>query len=139
VNKNEDISKSLVLIFKGIQKLQKKFPHRRFTIDGRLVGDLGEIIAEIYYEIRLHQVSQRKHDAVSFDGRNVQIKATFKNSLTFSTVPEYFLGLKLNEDGTWEEIFNGPGKIISNFYKNRKGIGRRLIIGINHNHSQSKF
>lgn len=29
------------------------------------------------------------------DGRHVQIKATFKNSLTFRRVPDYYLGFKL--------------------------------------------
>lgn len=37
-------------------------------------------------------------------------------------MPEYYLGLKLYKNGDYEEVFNGPGKIIR--YRNRKGIGR---------------
>ncbi len=75
-----------------------------FTIDGRFVGDLGEVIAALEYEVELHQISQARHDATALDGRNVQIKATFKESLTFRSVPDYYLGFKLYPDGRHEEI-----------------------------------
>jgi hypothetical protein len=74
------ITEGLRLIFQGVAHLEGAFPHRAFTIDGRLVGDVGEVIAALEYDIVLHEVSQAKHDAVTSDGRNVQIKATFKNS-----------------------------------------------------------
>ncbi len=89
------ISEALRLIFQGIENLKQEFPNRAFTIDGRLVGDVGEIIAALEYDVRLHDVSQPNHDGTTSDGRNVQIKATFKDSLTFKTVPDYYLGFKL--------------------------------------------
>jgi hypothetical protein len=42
-------------------------------------------------------------------------------------VPDYYLGLRLNWDGTHEVIFNGPGRIISDHYGHRKGIGKELL------------
>lgn len=57
---------------------------------GRLVGDIGEVIAELEYDLTLHGVSQPTHDAITADNRNVQIKATFKDSLTFRKVPDYY-------------------------------------------------
>src|SRR3954470_5346699 len=93
------ISEALKLIFDGISRLNKAFLHRAFTIDGRLVGDVGEVIAALEYDLLLHDVSQARHDAVTSDGRNVQIKATFKDSLTFRSVPDYYLGFKLYPDG----------------------------------------
>lgn len=98
-----------------------------FTIDGRLVGDLGEVIAALEYEVELHQISQARHDATALDGRNVQIKATFKESLTFRSVPDYYLGFKLYPDGRHEEIFNGPGRLIAERYASRKGLGVALL------------
>lgn len=103
-------------MFQGITHLKEAFPDRAFTIDGRLVGDVGEVIAALEYDVVLHDVSQPNHDATTLEGRNVQINATFKDSLTFKTVPDYYLGFKLYPDGTHEEIFNGPGKIILDRY-----------------------
>ncbi len=121
------IDKALYNIFKSIDDLRKTFPQKAFTIDGRLVGDVGEVIATLYYDVKLHTVQQADHDGESSDGRKVQIKATFKDSLTFRTIPDYYLGLKLFPDGRYEEIYNGPGRIIYQHYKHRKGIGEKLL------------
>jgi hypothetical protein len=121
------INDGLRLIFQGIELLKSAFPKRSFTIDGRLVGDVGEVIAALEYDIVLHEVMQPNHDATTSDGRNVQIKATFKDSLTFRTVPDYYLGFKLYPDGRHEEVFNGPGKAIYERYVKRKGIGAVLL------------
>lgn len=75
-----------------------------FTIDGRLVGDIGEVIAALEYDVTLFETSQPDHDGVTSDGRRVQVKATFQEKLTFKTVPEYYLGFKLSPDGRHEEI-----------------------------------
>ncbi len=74
----QTIAEALALIFDGIARLKKAFPNRAFTIDGRLVGDIGDIIAALEYDVVLHEVSQPDHDAVTPDGRSVQIKATFE-------------------------------------------------------------
>src|SRR5262245_53735770 len=106
------INHALRLIFEGIEHLKGAFPNRAFTIDGRVVRDIGEVIAALEFDVVLHEVIQPNHDASTSDGRNVQIKATFKDHLTFRTVPDYYLGFKLHPDGQHEEIFNGPGKLI---------------------------
>jgi hypothetical protein len=121
------IREALELIFAGIRKLSETFPERAFTIDGRLVGDLGEVIATLEYEVKLHDVIRPDHDADTLDGRQVQIKATFKNALTFKVTPECYLGFKLYENGEYEEVYNGPGHLIFDRYKHRKGIGQTLL------------
>ncbi len=121
------ISQALADIFQGIQRLKKMFPNRAFTIDGRLVGDIGEVTAAREYDVKLNKTSQANHDGESSDGRRVQIKATFKDHLTLTTVPDFYLGLKLAEDGTYEEIFNGPGNVIFQRYCHRKGIGKEQL------------
>jgi hypothetical protein len=125
--KEEAIKRALELIFQGIGQLKKEFPGKEFTIDGRLVGDIGEVIAALEYDIKLYDVLVSGYDGETSDGRRVQVKATFKNSLTFRTVPDYYLGFKLFEDGRYEEIYNGPGRIIYDRYSNRKGIGKDLL------------
>ncbi len=121
------INDALKLIFEAIDQLKRAFPKRAFTIDGRLVGDVGEVIAALEYDLVLHDISRPIHDATTADGRNVQIKVTFQDKLTFKTVPDYYLGFRLYPDGRHEEIFNGPGKIIYDRYSKRKGIGVVLL------------
>jgi hypothetical protein len=125
--KKEAIKNALALIFQGIERLRTEFPEKEFTIDGRLVGDIGEVIAALEYDIKLSDILVAGHDGVTTDGRRVQIKATFKDSLTFRTVPDYYLGFKLYKDGRHEEIYNGPGKYIYDRYKDRRGIGINLL------------
>ena len=121
------LKQSLDQIFAGIKQLSETFVGRHFTIDGRLVGDIGESLADLDYEIILDQKSRALHDAITNDGRNVQIKATFQDHLTFKRTPELYLGFKLNRDGTYEEIFNGPGQLIFDKYAHRSGIGEKLL------------
>ena len=105
-----------------VKQLQDAYPKKKFTLDGRLVGDLGEVLAEVEYDIELYDGLQKHHDAKASDGRQVQIKATMKDSLTFPVdhVPDYYLGIKIEHDGTLTEIFNGPGSVASEAVKNRQ-------------------
>ena len=127
VLQHQAISEALGRIFQGINRLKAVFPHREFTIDGRLVGDIGEVIAARDYDIELDKKGQADHDGETSDKRRVQIKATFQDSLTFKTIPDLYLGLKLSIDGTYEEVFNGPGKIIFQRYSHRKSIGKQQL------------
>lgn len=121
------IKEGLALIFQGIERLRVAYPHRKFTADGRLVGDIGEIIAELDYELTLHAVSQPGYDAVTPSGLRVQIKATFKDNLSFRATPDYYLGFKLYPDGNYDEVYNGPGLPIFNRYSQRVGMGTKLL------------
>jgi hypothetical protein len=60
---NQSIAEALRLISEGIQHLKRAFPNRKFTIDGRLVGDIGGIIAALEYDVNLHEVSAKARQA----------------------------------------------------------------------------
>jgi hypothetical protein len=122
-----EIAAALEQIFGGITRLNTAVPHHAFTIDGRLVGDVGEVIAALEYDLVLDPVSRPIHDAKTSDGRDVQIKATFKDQLTIRSVPDYYLGFKLCQDGEFKEIFNDPGDYIRTRYAHRKGFGSALL------------
>jgi len=94
----EILNNALAKIFDGIDSLRSAFPKKKFTIDGRLVGDIGEAIAERDYELELYSKLKKGYDAVAKDNRKVQIKATFKEKLTLKEVPDYYLGLKLSQE-----------------------------------------
>ena len=124
--KEDVINEALSDIFTAIERLKLSFPDKKFTIDGRLVGDIGETIASLYYDIELFKKQKPDHDGLCSNGK-VQVKATFKDSLTFRTIPEYYLGIKLFPNGGYEEIYNGPGQLIYDHYKYRKSIGNKLL------------
>jgi hypothetical protein len=121
------IKEALVKIFDGINQLKAAVPIKKFTIDGRLVGDIGEAIVQRDYDVKLYDKLVEGYDGETSDGRLVQIKATFKDSLTFTKTPDYYLGIKIYKDGTYIEIFNGPGRVIEERYAYRKGFGIKLL------------
>jgi hypothetical protein len=96
-----------------VEQLCIAYPNKRFTLDGRLVGDIGEVLVEDAYDLKLFDDLRKHHDAQCSDGRLVQIKATMKKSLTFPAdhVPDYYLGVQVGGDGKFLEIFNGPGAL----------------------------
>jgi hypothetical protein len=116
------IPEAVEQLLKIVQELREAYPKKRFTLDGRLVGDLGEVLAEQEYDIQIFEDIQRHHDAVTSDGRYVQIKATMQKSLSFPAdhIPAYYLGIQINTDGTVTEVFNGPGIIAAKTIQNRK-------------------
>jgi hypothetical protein len=127
VSTEKAISEALKSVFSGIRLLRSTFPGKQFTVDGRFVGDIGEVMAARDYDVQLYGVQVRGYDGHTSDGRLVQVKATFKNHLTFRFVPDYYLGFRLYEDGTYDEIYNGPGTLIYENYRHRKGIGEQLL------------
>lgn len=116
------IEEALKGLFSAVSMLQEAYPGKPFTPDGRLVGDIGEVVASLAYDLTLNEGLTKHHDAVTRDGRNVQIKTTFGTSLTFPVhhVPDYYLGIRMNRDGTFEEIYNGPGHLIQAVLSGRK-------------------
>ena len=105
-----------------VEQLHIAHPKKKFTLDGRLIGDLGETIVEGAYDVEIFEKLEKHHDGETSDGRRVQIKATMKKNLTFpaSHVPDYYLGIKIHRDGTFSEIFNGPGDIAAQAVKGRQ-------------------
>lgn len=105
-----------------VESMRAAYPKKRFTLDGRLIGDIGEVLAEEKYDLELFKDIQKHHDAETSDGRLVQIKATMQDYLTFPVdhIPDYFLGIKIHPDGSVTEVFNGPGNIAYQAVQNRK-------------------
>lgn len=122
-----NITEALALIFQGIEKLKKAFPSKAFTIDGRLVGDIGEVLATSEFDVELYEVQTPAHDGETSDGKKVQIKATFKDSLTMTSVPELYLGFKLSPSGDHAVVYNGPGSLIAAKFVHRAGIGEKQL------------
>lgn len=85
----------------------------RFTLDGNLVGDLGEAVAAELFGLELRPRGTKGVDGIAPDGRTVQIKATGRGAtfaFTHTDGPaEWLIGLAFNyEQETVEVVYNGP-------------------------------
>jgi hypothetical protein len=116
-------------IFNGIGRLKKAYGREfekrnrdsKFPIDGRLVGDIGEAIASADYGVKLHG-GQKKATDGTWNGCDVQVKATFKENNTFTKAPPpetIVLCFRLYEDGQYAEVYNGPSEKLRDRYWGR--------------------
>jgi hypothetical protein len=73
---------------------------------------LGEALAEYRYDLQLFAASTERHDAITKDGRLVQIKTTQgTRGVGLRSEPNYLIVLRIKPDGSAEEVFNGPGSL----------------------------
>ena len=93
-----------------VNELERDFPSRHFTLDGHLVGSIGEVMASYYYGIELYAASTVTHDG-EVAGKKIQIKITQKEDIVISHEPDYLIALYLNKNGNVYEIYNGPGDV----------------------------
>lgn len=91
--------------------LEEMFPGRHYTPDGHMIGSIGEALAASCYGLTLFEASAQTHDAQAPDGRLVQIKATQIDRISISSEPEWLIILEIHKDGTFSEVYNGPGKL----------------------------
>lgn len=117
---NEEIK----ILFKTINKLKENYKHHKknFTLDGKLVGDIGEVLVAEHYGLTLYGDNTPVYDGyvTEDESKKVQIKASFKGNSYFpygeDKIPDYFLAIKILENGELEELFNGPGKYVFEHY-----------------------
>jgi hypothetical protein len=81
---------------------------RHFTPDGHMVGSLGEGLAAHFYGLELTPPSTPGCDAYK-NGRAIEIKATQAKRVSFRCEPPALLVLRLEKDGSFEEVYNGDG------------------------------
>ena len=119
-----EIAEKIREIFRIARELEEMYPGRHFTPDGHMVGSIGEVIAAEEYALELFEASHPVHDAITQDGRLVQIKATQGDRIAISERPEYLIVLKIDRDGGFEEVYNGPGDIAWKLVGKRQKTGQ---------------
>lgn len=93
---------------------------RRFTLDGRLVGDIGELLVAAHYQIELCGTQKAGYDGFRLDKGEakerypVEIKCRrASTNMTFPKAPAHLIVVKMSEDWTtWTVLFNGDGRIV---------------------------
>ncbi len=99
-------------LYATVRELETMFPGRHFTPDGHMVGSIGECLVADAYGLELMTASNKGYDALSKSGLKIEIKATQSSSASFRSEPEHTIVIRILPDGSFEEIFNGPGKLV---------------------------
>lgn len=106
-------------LYQTVNELESMFPGRHFTLDGHIVGSLGECLVADAYSLELITASNKGYDAVTASGLQVEIKATQSHSVSFRSQPQHTIIIKILSDGTFEEIYNGPGTLVWEQFKGK--------------------
>ena len=122
----EKLRGKIAELVKIVNALEKVYPGRHFTLDGHLVGSMGEVLAEYYYGVELYPASTPKHDG-RVNGKDVQIKATQRDVVLLGEEPDYLLVLYLANTGAAFEVFNGPGKLAWDSVENKDKRGYKHL------------
>jgi hypothetical protein len=108
----DSFAKLVPELYEIVHRLETQFAEfdRKFTLDGHLVGSIGEVIAAQSYELRLVPSGTKGHDALDLLHRKtIEIKTTQRSSVELrETRVDHLIVLKLRADGSAEEVFNGP-------------------------------
>jgi hypothetical protein len=139
----QQIPKLVSDLYRIVKELETLFPKRKFTPDGHLVGSIGEVLVAYEYGLELLPASEKTHDALTSDGRKVQIKATQGNQVALRSQPSYLIVIKITSDGNHKDIYNGPGEIVWKHVGRRQSNGQhsislRKLIELNQNILQSQ-
>jgi hypothetical protein len=85
--------------------------NRKFTPDGRFLGDVGEVIAKVHFGIHLHRLQKKGEDGVcQISGHTVEVKLRTSPSQIWVSSPAsllvvFYLSTAKNK---WGIVCNGP-------------------------------
>lgn len=96
-------------LYSSAERLEALFPGRKFTLDGHLVGSIGEVIAAYMFDLTLNPASTMAHDALCPAGRRVEIKFTQGRTVAIRHEPDHLLVLHPARRGNVRVVYNGPG------------------------------
>lgn len=123
------IPEALAALYKAQDTLRIAFPHHPFGLDGNLIGDIGEAIAEKDFGLVPLRGGNKSHDMQRpSDNALVQVKTTQKASDgkgvglgLVKTTFDFLLVLEVDKDGSYEVLYDGPGDIIDAAREHKKG------------------
>lgn len=105
-----EIKELLTSLYTAKEGLEGHFPGRKFTLDGHLVGSIGEVVAAYVFDLELLPASHQGHDARARDGRLVEIKFTQGKSVALRGLPAHLIVLQRAIGTSTRIVYNGPGR-----------------------------
>ncbi|WP_155957859.1 DUF6998 domain-containing protein [Fodinicurvata sediminis] len=111
MNVNWDrVTDLLEQLYEASSELETLFPGRKFTLDGHLVGSIGEVVAAYMFDLELMPASNFGYDAIAADGRQVELKLTQGTVVGFRHQAEHIIVLYRSSAGPVQVAYNGPGE-----------------------------
>lgn len=130
----EPVREALVKLYAVRDELRNTYMGKHFSLDGNLIGDIGEIIAQNAFGLTPLPNGGRLHDFKTRDGRLVQVKASQRAraskqvGLGLKKVGyQHLLVIELHPNGEFEVLFNGPGEYIEPMRRNKASAGLSRI------------
>jgi hypothetical protein len=96
-------------VYRAVEELEARYPNRKFTPDGHLVGSIGEVIAAEEFKLSVYPMSHKGHDAFDATGP-VQIKMTGGGSVSMYDCCTRLIVLKVLSPEEAEVVYDGPGE-----------------------------
>ncbi|MBR0797981.1 hypothetical protein JQ615_21560 [Bradyrhizobium jicamae] len=105
----------LASLFASQRTLKSLAPQFKWAGLGNLLGDYGEFVAIEVYGLHPAPRGANGYDAMTSDGKKVQVKANFAASqIGFRGEADLLLCLKIDLTGDWTEIYYGDFGLVKN-------------------------
>ncbi|GAA0685421.1 hypothetical protein GCM10009104_08760 [Marinobacterium maritimum] len=112
-------AEALKQLYAARNELRRHFPSLPFTLDGRMIGDVGEAIATTHWGLKQLPSNSKTHDVMTGTGISVQIKTTqhIQNGKGVGLGLdkrsfEHLIVIQIHEDATYNVLYDGPGSYI---------------------------
>jgi hypothetical protein len=103
----------LASLFASQRTLKSLAPQFKWAGLGNLLGDYGEFIAVEVYGLQQAPRGANGYDAVTPDGKTVQVKANYAASqIGFRGEANLLLCLKIDLTGDWTEVYYGDFSLV---------------------------
>ena len=79
------VPKPAISLFKAVEELEASYAGRKFSLDGHLMGSIGEVIAREFYKFELLPMSSKIYDAVCPHGAMSKSKSPLRKRSLFGT------------------------------------------------------
>ena len=107
-DRTEAVRHILATVFAAQNALRALAPEYRWTGLGNLLGDYGEFLAIDHYGLTKAGAGSSGYDAITPEGKTVQIKTNHTSqTIGIRGEADLLLVLKVQTDGTWEEMYYG--------------------------------
>jgi hypothetical protein len=129
--KAEELQETIQELWDIVKKLEDNYKedNRKFTVDGHLLGSIGEVYAKEKFNLKLLGNSEKCHDAIDEFNEKYQIKITQRNKVGLRYEPDNLIVIKIEETGMPIISYKGCGKLVWESIKHKKG--KQKFISIN--------